>query len=1328
MIVDKTMSKLKVLLSVILLVLATATAQAQRVYRFYNISQNRGLNSNVILAVTEDCEGFIWVGTQTGLLRYDGQSFVSINEINDSIFFEGSNVNDLKASPSGNIWIASDHGTDCFNVKTEQLTHYVLDDGNSVKVTYHTEKVYLRPDGRIFIHASDGHLYVLNESTKAFEPFAHDFFAHHNVKTSFVDTAEVFWSVDKNATTLYRVGFNGQILDSLECKSKYPFPLVETTTVLNIGNNKVWIGTYAGLYELDLTTKVITLVEEMGGKPLPRSVKTLFIRDNGEVWIGTNAEELFVVNPRTKFVQMIESDHSQQSRRRLNSVSVNTIFEDSNSIIWFGTWHGLSFLSVNNPIKFNAISYPENSKLLRQNQISAIAQSRDGIIAIGSNGGGIVFWDGVSDRNMGEYTEFTPNSKMRSGSILAMAYDKEGNLWSGGYNNPLHKLYPDRKTSKAYSLVNTIKGVTSDFITDILIDRYDRIWVLTNGAGLMQFDPVAEKFIRVTCDSRMVEPVSMYGTCLSEGPDSTVLVGTYSGMYVYYPGRDIIENYSYSYDSPYSISHNVVNDIMCDSHHRIWVATPAGIDKFDMRRGIFTNYTGDNVLNNMICTNVIEDIAHDIWITTNNGILKFNPEVNKVTRIYGTEDGLLSTSFEKHASLVSKVGTTYFGSHDGVVFFNSFDIKTITHVPKPVITSFLLRYNRVFPGSEEGLLTQSISSTEQIDLSWEDRSFSLEFAVLDYIYGRNIKCLYKLDGYQNSWTDIGKRREIGFTNLDPGSYTLRIIAENSDRVRSDERVLVLNILPPWYRTKVAIITFIVLCVLIFWLVHLLRVRGMRRRQMELEEQVESRTIELMSLNSMLEQRSEEMKQQKEEIQSQRDELFEKNNQLHASREAIQQSYQRLLDLSELDKQISESSDIESILQKVYNNKVVPLAGCGLCICKRSKQQNVVEFSPYIENNETYELADENLYELMDPLAAACFNEKKDVLADNGSEYEVAPFLLEMGYRTALRLPLFTGDEVSAVMIINSPKDNAFSKSDVAIFKVIASYSEIVIEKADAYSMLASKNTAINGSISYANTIQKLFLPQIEDFQQYFDAAVIERPKDIVSGDYIWQTVVKHDQGLMIFCAVVDCTGHGVPGAFMSLISNQILRDVVLNMKLYEPQEILTKVSDVTSTVLKQDNGENKDGMDMSLCRFDVDTDGTMKQIVYSGAKSAILYKAFDSNECAMIPADRISIAGGYRRNAEDRPKFTQKVLNAVPGTVVYMYSDGIIDQNNTARARFGRKRLIECVNSVSSESPEKQKEHIERTLDTFSANTDQRDDITFLILKIREKIELPKEA
>ena len=1305
------------------LVLAAVHAYPQAQYRFYSLSKTNGLNNDVVTSITEDGDGFIWLGTQTGLLRFDGRSFVPISSVNDSISLEGSNITDLKTDSIGNIWIATDHGLSQYSIKNEKLTnYYIIHDGNRV-VSYHVDRIFITRNHLLLFFTGDGFLYAYNNDSQLFEPFVYDFFSHHNIKSCFVDDDETFWAIDRNASSIYHVDFGGRVLDSLECKSKYPFPLVETNAFLNHGDGTVWLGSHAGIYQIDVAKSTVALVEDIAGQPMPKSIKTFFKRSNGDIWVGTNAEELYLVNLNNKSVQMIESDHSQQSLRRLNSVTVNTIYEDSNSLLWFGTWHGLSFLSLNNPIKFNAISYPENSKILKLNQISSICQSPDGVLTIASDGGGIVFWDGYSNSNSGEFTENTPNSHMRSSSVLAIAYDKEGNLWSGGYNNPLHKLSRNHKVSESYSLVNTIKEVTSDFITDILIDRQERIWVLTNGAGLLRFDPKTKKFSRVLCDSRLVEPVSMYGTCLEEGPDSTILVGTYSGMYVYYPNHDIIENYAFSYGSPYSIAHNVVNDILFDSHNRVWVVTPAGIDKFDIRHGIFTHYSGGNVIKNTICSSIIEDNSHDLWITTSNGILNFNPEVNTVTRLYSTDDGLLSTSFERHAVFVAKGGTVYIGTHDGVVYFNPSEIKAVTNVAKPVITSLLLSYNKVSPDSANSILRQSISCTDYLELDWRNTAFSFEFTVLDYLYGKNIKILYKLDGYQNSWTDIGTRRELGFTNLNPGTYTLRLIAENSDRIRSKERTLVIRILPPWYRTKGAIAGFVVLGLLLFWLIHVLRVRGIRRRQTELEEIVDSRTLELVNLNSVLEQRNEEMMQQKEEIQSQRDELFEKNSQLHTSRKAIQQSYQRLLDLSELDKQISSATNIESILQTVYNNKVVSLAGCGLCICKRTKKPSIIEFSPYIENEEIYHLDDEKLSELMEPLTYACFFNRQEIVADNSSDYEVTPFLAELGYRTCVRIPLFNADEVCAVMIINSHNENAFTKNDIAIFKVIASYSEIVIEKADAYSQIASKNAAINGSISYAKTIQKLFLPQIEDFKQLFEAEVIDRPKDIVSGDYIWQCVEKSENGFMVFCAVVDCTGHGVPGAFMSLISNQILRDVVQTMKVTEPMDILAQVSETTAQMLKQDNGENKDGMDMSLCRFDVDAEGNMYQFVYSGAKCPILFCRHNSSECVMIPADRISIAGGTRRQS-DRPQFTQQVFEIIPGDTIYMYSDGIIDLNNTERTRFGRKRLIEAVNNASSLSPDIQKQKIERVLNAFSSGTEQRDDITFLILKIKEKVEI----
>ena len=1321
--------KLKILLSLVLLVLTYTNVEAQTGYRFYSINKSDGLNSNIITSVTEDGDGFIWIGTQTGLLRYDGNSLVMFNDLSDSLSLEGSSVSDLKADKNGDIWIATDHGVAKYSIKREKMLRYLVrigEDGTPMD-KYLAQKLYVTSDNKKLMFAGNGVMFLFDDEKQLFEPYAYDFFSHHTIRFSFMDNDQTLWAIDKNATTIYRVNNDGMILDSLECVSKSSFPLVETGAFLNHGDGTVWIGAYTGIYEINLASHSVTQLTELGGKPLPVSIKTFFKHQNGDIWIGTNAEELYVVNRETKSVEMIESDHSQRSTRQLNSVTVNTIFQDSNGLMWFGTWHGIAFLNPNSPIRFDALSYPENSSILTQNQISSICQAPDGTLAIGSDGGGIVFWDGKSNKNCGVYNDAVPHSTMKNSSVLAMAYDKEGNLWSGGYNNPLHKLSPDHKTGKAYSLVGRIDGITNDFIVDILFDKLNRMWVLTNGAGLLMFDPKTEKFTPITCDSRLVEPCSVYGTCLCAGPDTTILVGTYSGMYVYYPEKDIIENYTLSYGNPYSISHNVVNDITYDRNNRIWVATPAGLNKFDMLRGIFSHVGDKSALKNMICTNVVQDQTYDLWITINKGIMKFNPEVNVVSRIYDTDDGVLSNSFEKNSALMTRDGKIWIGTHDGVVSFHNVNVRTITNVPKPIITSLLIRFNQVFPEAEGSPLSQSITSTDEITLSWKDIIFSFEFTTLDFVYGKNTRFFYKLEGYNNEWTNLGTRREVGFTNLNPGRYTLRLIAENSDRVRSEECVLVINILPPWYKTKAAIAMFVLLGLFIFWLAHLLRTKGLRRRQNELEQIVKSRTSELVKLNSVLESRNEEMKQQNEEIQSQRDELFEKNNELHASRAEIQNSYQKLLDLSELDKEISGSTDIEAILLKVYNNHVVPINGCGLCICKLSQKQNVVEFSPYIQDGQSWDLPDEKLFDLIDPLTLTCFQNNQEVVADNSSDYEISPFLMEMGYRTCVRIPLCRGNEVSAVMIINSPKENAFSKNDIAIFKVIASYSEIVIEKADAYSLIKSKNVAINGSITYAKSIQELLLHQIDDFRHYFNADVIYRPKDIVSGDFLWQRVVKGEKGFMVFCAVVDCTGHGVPGAFMSLIANRLLSEVVVYKKIYEPMDILSLTSEITSSVLKQSNGENKDGMDMSLCRFDVDADGNMYQFVYSGAKCPILFRRNNSSDCLLIPANRISIAGGSRRFVDERPQFTQQIFEIVPGDTIYMYSDGIIDQSNRERTRFGRKRLVECLNNTQNLSPSMQKEKLERALDAYSAYTEQRDDITLLILQVRDKVECLNE-
>ena len=186
--------KLNIIVLTILLVFVAAYVDAQCQYRFNNLNKANGLNNDVVTAITEDGAGFIWLGTQTGLLRYDGQSFVPISNINDSITLEGSSIIDLKTDSSGDIWIATDHGMSKYDIENERLINYYISHDGEIISTSRVEKIFITSDNRLLFFSSNGYLYVFNETNKVFEACTYDFFSHRNVKSCFVDDDNTIWA------------------------------------------------------------------------------------------------------------------------------------------------------------------------------------------------------------------------------------------------------------------------------------------------------------------------------------------------------------------------------------------------------------------------------------------------------------------------------------------------------------------------------------------------------------------------------------------------------------------------------------------------------------------------------------------------------------------------------------------------------------------------------------------------------------------------------------------------------------------------------------------------------------------------------------------------------------------------------------------------------------------------------------------------------------------------------------------------------------------------------------------------------------------------------
>jgi len=263
--------------------------------------------------------------------------------------------------------------------------------------------------------------------------------------------------------------------------------------------------------------------------------------------------------------------------------------------------------------------------------------------------------------------------------------------------------------------------------------------------------------------------------------------------------------------------------------------------------------------------------------------------------------------------------------------------------------------------------------------------------------------------------------------------------------------------------------------------------------------------------------------------------------------------------------------------------------------------------------------------------------------------------------------------------------------------------------------LEIQNTKLNDSINYAQNIQQAILPIQSELCKQFEIFVLYKPKDIVSGDFYWYTEIQNNKHKKTFLAVVDCTGHGVPGAFMSMIGNRMFNELINEKKIYDPGEILYYLNDYIIEALKQEHTDNTDGMDVCLISMEDGTDN-QKLVKFAGAKRPLYYYTQEKKIIERIKGDRFSI-GGINKNKKEK-EFTTQKLYFKQNDILYLTSDGIIDQVNIKGKRFSSKRLLDILSAHADQTLSYQKIRLEEALENFKEKTEQRDDITVVGAKI----------
>lgn len=326
------------------------------------------------------------------------------------------------------------------------------------------------------------------------------------------------------------------------------------------------------------------------------------------------------------------------------------------------------------------------------------------------------------------------------------------------------------------------------------------------------------------------------------------------------------------------------------------------------------------------------------------------------------------------------------------------------------------------------------------------------------------------------------------------------------------------------------------------------------------------------------------------------------------------------------------------------------------------------------------------------------------------------FLEEVSYRIAASLEGLINTELKEALIAETRiQKEEIEKQEKELRETLDEMQQLHYtleiqnkEIDESFKKYRQDNARLHASLQYAQRIQEAILPNESRLHQMFqEHYVFYQPKDVVSGDFYWAL----ELGSYQFIAVVDCTGHGVPGAFMSMIANTLLNQIIIEKNIIEPKEILNELNISIRKALKQDTSNNQDGLNLVFCR--ILRKKYINDIVFSGAKTNLYY--YDNQSIKVLKGDRQSI-GGYK--TEVNKSFTQEKIHLESNQILYMMSDGWIDTCNEKRQRYGKRRWEQKLSEVFHLPMKEQGELLLKDMQEYQGEAEQRDDITLLIIKI----------
>ena len=769
--------------------ISTSYANIRESFNFKNITIEDGLSQSTVETIYQDSKGYIWIGTNDGLDRYNGYEFKHYkHDKYDKNSIANNYIVDIIEDKNGYIWVSTIGGLSRINPDKDEIKNYYSKEDSGNLSNSNLWQILCTKDNRLIASTIDG----LNVYDKNKDKFTRILYKEGELPSQYI------YSLEEDINGHIWVGTDNGLVEldkDLNIVKSYQ-DAIEDSDVYNVyddSKGNIWVCTLDnGLFKINLDDKSVENYKNNNSKiSIPsNNVRDIISDSEGKLWIATDKGLCTFDYEREEFITYNKKSYQSNS---LIDDEIFCLLKDSSGLIWIGTYSGISRFNPNsNFTHFKLDPYEDNS--ISGNVIHGIYEDDDKTLWIGTNESGVNIINGESIKHL---------NKENSNIVSDLIEDITGfkNYIFIGTNEGLSVLVKNDKTAKNYTITNytTKDGLPSNKIRSLFIDSKGYLWIGTN-KGLAILDTNNNKIIDITYILDEMGVSDKFIRAVYEDSKGNYYIGCFleGGLIKINPNTKEYKIYKNIENDDSSISNNSIRYINEDLYGNILVGTSHGINILNLSTDKFNHYTEkDGLINNTIY-GILVDKNNGIWMSTNAGISKLSIE-DATFKNFTITDGLQSNEFNGRACFKSKDGNMYFGGINGFNVFNSQDIELSTFEPKVIFDNFEIN----------GTNKKDISN---IKFKSNENNIKINFFTNDYKNTKTTQYYYKLEGLENEW-NMTNSNSLVFVNLGSGDYTLKIKTITQHGVMSDESSVHFTINPPIWRSNYAICIYLILIII-----------------------------------------------------------------------------------------------------------------------------------------------------------------------------------------------------------------------------------------------------------------------------------------------------------------------------------------------------------------------------------------------------------------------------------------------------------------------------------------------------------------------------------